>query len=70
MKQNDLSSVKCIYCDIMLVGRDQFIGHMIHGHELGYEQVKRLWSSIGAAHDATHREHSGFLVVSKNKVLR
>jgi len=43
-------SVKCRYCGILLVGREQFIGHMFHAHEFGYEQLEAAWESITRAH--------------------
>lgn len=43
-------SVKCRYCDILLVGREQFIGHMFHTHEFSYEQLRVAWESIAAHH--------------------
>ncbi len=38
--------VKCSRCDIMLSGRAQFVGHMIHNHELRYEAVNSLWTNL------------------------
>jgi hypothetical protein len=41
-------SVKCRYCDILLAGKDQFMGHMLHNHELDYEPLEVAWKSITA----------------------
>lgn len=38
--------IKCRYCDILLAGREQFIGHMIHAHEIGYDALETTWQSI------------------------
>lgn len=40
------TTIRCNYCDILLLGKDQFIGHMIHDHELRYEAVKSLWTNL------------------------
>jgi hypothetical protein len=44
--QGRLYSVKCKYCDILLVGREQFIGHMIHSHEIEYGRLDEIWQSL------------------------
>jgi hypothetical protein len=44
-------SVKCRYCEILLVGREQFIGHMIHSHELELEKLELAWKSLKVRHD-------------------
>lgn len=36
--------VKCKHCDIMLEGRMQFLGHMIHGHNESIEQAGSEWN--------------------------
>ena len=41
-------SVRCRFCDVLLVGREQFIGHMIHSHELGYAQTEGAWFSLAS----------------------
>ena len=41
-------SVKCSYCNILLAGKDQFMGHMLHSHELDYEPLEIAWKSITA----------------------
>jgi len=41
-----LLSAKCRYCDILLEGREQFMGHMIHGHELPVGQAEAMWKSL------------------------
>ncbi|HXG07346.1 MAG TPA: hypothetical protein VNI77_08495 [Nitrososphaera sp.] len=42
-------SVKCRYCGILLVGREQFVGHMFHAHEFRREQLEAAWESITMA---------------------
>lgn len=45
------SVTRCMFCDIVLAGRIQFIGHMIHNHDLLYEQaleMSRPLSEIGS----------------------
>lgn len=39
-------TVQCRRCDVLLVGREQFIGHMIHSHELPYEKLEENWSLL------------------------
>ncbi|AIF85189.1 hypothetical protein NTE_03157 [Candidatus Nitrososphaera evergladensis SR1] len=41
-----LLSTKCRYCDILLEGREQFLGHMIHGHEMSVGQAETMWKSV------------------------
>ncbi|MEO9364120.1 MAG: hypothetical protein ABI348_09485 [Nitrososphaera sp.] len=41
-----LLSTKCHYCDILLDGREQFMGHMIHGHDMPFEQAEAIWKSV------------------------
>jgi hypothetical protein len=41
-------SVKCRFCDVLLVGREQFIGHMIHSHEMEHERLEAAWQSLSA----------------------
>ncbi|HEX6560690.1 MAG TPA: hypothetical protein VF016_01560 [Nitrososphaera sp.] len=41
-----LLSTKCNYCDILLEGREQFMGHMIHGHEMSVGQAEAMWESM------------------------
>jgi hypothetical protein len=38
-------TLKCKHCDIMLEGRAQFMGHMIHGHETSLEEAEKEWKS-------------------------
>jgi hypothetical protein len=45
-------SVKCKMCDVPLAGREQFVGHMIHGHDMSVEQAAAMWESIQAAKSA------------------
>lgn len=42
-------SVKCRFCDILLVGREQFVGHMFHNHGLDCKWLETAWKSIAAA---------------------
>jgi hypothetical protein len=44
-------SVKCRYCEILLVEREPFIGHMIHSHELELEKLELTWKSPEVRHD-------------------
>jgi len=39
-------SIQCPQCDILLTGRDQFMGHMIHNHGMNFEGLKEIWQSI------------------------
>ena len=52
-------SIKCKFCDVLLVGREQFIGHMYHNHEMNYEHLQSAWQSLfnSGRHDtvAWHR---------------
>ena len=41
-------SVKCRFCDILLAGREQFIGHMIHSHEMEHERLEAVWDSLSS----------------------
>lgn len=41
-------SVRCRFCDVLLVGREQFIGHMIHSHEMEHERLEAAWQSLNA----------------------
>jgi hypothetical protein len=36
-------------CDILLEGREQFVGHMKHGHDASFEQADVVWKSMPAA---------------------
>lgn len=42
-------STKCSRCDILLAGREQFVGHMIHGHDTALEQAEAIWKSMCTA---------------------
>lgn len=42
-------SAKCSICDIPLAGREQFVGHMIHGHDMALERAEVMWKSVLAA---------------------
>jgi len=41
-----LIALQCRFCDILLTGRDQFLGHMFHNHELEYEKLLDSWNQI------------------------
>jgi hypothetical protein len=41
-------SIKCRFCDVLLVGREQFIGHMIHSHDMEHERLEAAWQSLSA----------------------
>lgn len=45
-------STKCARCDILLAGCEQFVGHMIHGHDMAFEQADALWKSCPRAKSA------------------
>lgn len=45
-------STKCSRCDILLDGRDQFVGHMIHSHDMLFEQASAVWKSMCDSVDA------------------
>jgi hypothetical protein len=36
-------SLHCRYCGIVLVGKKQFIVHMIYNHDMDYEELIKLW---------------------------
>ncbi|WP_337862787.1 hypothetical protein [Nitrososphaera sp.] len=38
-------AARCYRCDILLEGRGQFVGHMIHGHDMTIEQAETSWNS-------------------------
>jgi hypothetical protein len=38
--------ILCKFCDMLLAGRDQFIGHLFHNHDLPYEELDIIWRSI------------------------
>jgi len=39
----DKNAVKCVRCDVILEGREQYIGHMIHGHDMPDAHAKESW---------------------------
>lgn len=41
----ETSPVKCLHCDILLDGRAQFVGHMIHSHEVSIAHAEVAWES-------------------------
>ena len=40
------SSIKCIRCDILLKGREQFVGHLIHSHDEAIAHAEEAWESV------------------------
>jgi hypothetical protein len=44
-----LLSAKCLHCDILLEGREQFMGHMIHGHDMPFGKAEAMWKSVCSA---------------------
>jgi hypothetical protein len=40
----DPASVWCSRCEILLEGREQFVGHMVHGHDEPVEQASSAWN--------------------------
>jgi hypothetical protein len=61
-------SVKCRYCEILLVGREQFIGHMIHSHELELEKLELAWKSLEVGHDRLAMFKQTNVPASKNPI--
>lgn len=47
-------STRCNRCDVLLSGREQFMGHMMHGHDMAFEQADAVWKSLRAG---THNIH-------------
>lgn len=41
-------STKCGMCDVQLAGREQFVGHMIHGHDVPFEEANVMWKHVCA----------------------
>jgi hypothetical protein len=35
--------IKCRVCDVPLAGREQFVGHMVHGHDMPLEEADAMW---------------------------
>lgn len=52
--QSLTNPVKCSRCDIILTGREQFVGHMIHSHDFDYEQSEKAWSLIELLSNEEH----------------
>jgi len=46
MMQTYQISTRCSRCDILLDGREQFVGHMIHSHDMLFEQASAVWKSM------------------------
>jgi hypothetical protein len=58
MQAQELST-KCSLCGLMLIGREQFLGHMIHSHDVALDAAIIKWKTLSAAtHNiATHNIH-------------
>jgi hypothetical protein len=41
----NLPATWCKCCDILLGGREQFVGHMIHSHEMPLGEAEMAWKS-------------------------
>jgi hypothetical protein len=39
-------STTCTKCNVWLVGKEQYIGHMVCSHEVPYENMKMLWDNL------------------------
>ncbi|HVX03385.1 MAG TPA: hypothetical protein VHA09_09555 [Nitrososphaera sp.] len=46
MDMQVILSTKCHSCGILLEGWQQFMGHMIHDHELSVGQAEAMWKSL------------------------
>ncbi|MEO9296235.1 MAG: hypothetical protein ABI347_11645 [Nitrososphaera sp.] len=63
--------VWCSRCEILLEGREQFVGHMVHGHDEPVEQAKSAWSLAREGKGGTRRRYNNksarpvFLCASK-----
>ena len=33
----------CRVCDVPLANREQFVGHMIHGHDMSLKDADMMW---------------------------
>lgn len=44
--QESVIATRCGRCDMWLEGREQFVGHMIHGHDASFEQADVVWKSM------------------------
>lgn len=51
------SATRCMFCDIVLAGRIQFIGHMIHNHDLLYEQALEMLRPLNGIMSQNSRLH-------------
>lgn len=38
--------IKCRICDVPLAGREQFVGHMVHGHDMAVKEAESSWESV------------------------
>ena len=39
-------TVQCKFCNILLHEKDEYLGHMIHSHELNYQKLLNVWNSL------------------------
>ncbi|HEX6560694.1 MAG TPA: hypothetical protein VF016_01580 [Nitrososphaera sp.] len=51
-----MPATECLHCDILLEGREQFMGHMIHGHEMSVGQAEAVWKAMYVTTEGWHRE--------------
>jgi hypothetical protein len=54
MQENMTIYIKCVYCDIMLLGREQFVGHMIHSHDVILDTAILDWKSLSTTAHNIH----------------
>ena len=59
MMQTYQISTRCSRCDILLDGREQFVGHMIHSHDMMFEQASAVWKSMCDSIDVADKVHGG-----------
>lgn len=50
-------STRCSRCDILLDGREQFVGHMIHSHDMLFERASAVWKSMCDSVDVAGKAH-------------
>ena len=51
-----MPATECLHCDILLEGQEQFMGHMIHGHEMSIGQAEAMWKAMYVTTERWHRE--------------
>jgi hypothetical protein len=49
-------TTKCPLCGIVLDGGEQFVGHMIHNHEIPLEQAVQIWKKIKIYSSSSDKE--------------